>query len=108
MEFFKHFSEMMISLPLFAFAATGAGADVDRLALSGYGHNEIKICYQGKTKEIKAKQLASFIAKGATLGKCPTPPKEDHDDKKDDDKKGDDKSKSDEKKVTVKVEAKKK
>jgi hypothetical protein len=97
MNILKLISEMMVSLPLFAFASTGVAHDVDHISLAGYGQHEIKICYQKKTKEVKASQLQSFLAKGATLGECKKPKKDDKEEKED--KKED---KKDDKKVETK------
>jgi hypothetical protein len=61
-------AQTLLALPLFT---TPVSAQTPNPVMYGYGQKDVKICYQKKDMEVKSSQLASYLAKGATVGKCP-------------------------------------
>lgn len=98
-----------ITLSISAFTGTTNIHDMDHVVLAGYGNHEVTICYKKETREIESSQLQSYLAKGATSGKCPKVIEDEENDHNNYDEEGNDKKddKKREDKTETKVESKK-
>ena len=61
----------LVSLPIAAFALTGAAGTFANVALAGYGQEKVQVCHKGHTLTIAAPAVPAHLKQGDTLGTCP-------------------------------------
>lgn len=65
---------LVVAAPMAAFAFFGVSAApaLANVALAGYGHDEVKVCHNGRTIAINAAAVHAHLNHGDTLGECAT------------------------------------